>query len=360
MKLFEIFGNPHSTTDEINCALEAMELMDPLIDNVDAQNSYDLFHIIMQAPVSLAYPEEKKWRAACLAMNSAHKWKGLLQIDDHQNILTFLDHHFNLIARGHQDQERPVYNALLVLAKAPGLNTIQPRGFDLTKTSFIHGICYVFQGNQSLQLRTAALFFLPCLGDMWFNTPHPIMELNHMRSLCTDWASTVDDIEHTDDVQRVALAAFLEMINSPHWCPHIIRMKWKLLEYFTSLPDDSQPLRRRINNPRLMTTMRIMGNPAAMALWFAILWYKYKELTPQVQYQLGVVAVEFAQGGGADLNMCLSVIDSELRRFEGGLDQLTRYCNAVSIAPGATSASSMVEGKVKMLQDARTALVANS
>jgi len=54
------------------------------------------------------------------------------------------------------------------------------------------------------------------------------------------------------------------------------------------------------------------------------------------------------------------VIDSELRRFEGGLDQLTRYCNAVSIAPGATSASSMVEGKVKMLQDARTALVANS
>jgi len=70
-----------------------------------------------------------------------------------------------------------------------------------------------------------------------------------MRSLCVDWASAIDGIEHTCDVQKATLAVLFGMVNSSHWRPHIVTEKWKLLEYFTSVPDDSQPLRRCIDNP---------------------------------------------------------------------------------------------------------------
>jgi len=244
-----------------------MDFMDLFVDNVDAQDSYDLFCIIMKAPVSLTYTEEKKWRAACLTMHHAYKWdKNHLQVEDLQAILTFLSHHFDLITDGHQNQEGPIQNALHVLAKAPGLDTIKSEHFSLTKTSFVCGIRHVFQGNQPLWLRMAALFFLPHLGDTWFDTPRPIMGPNRMRKLCADWASTVDGIEHTDDVKRVVLTTFLEMINSPHWHPHIITEKWKLLNYFTLLPGDSLPLRRCINNLELMDVIRNMEDNAAVAL----------------------------------------------------------------------------------------------
>jgi len=253
--------------------------MDPLIENVDAQNSYNLFHIIMQAPVSPKFPEEKKWGGACLTIHGAYKWdNNLLQIKGPQYILTFLNHHLNLITGGHQGQEGPVQNAMDVLTRVHGLSTIEPKDFNLINASFVYGICCVFQEGQPLQLRTAALCFLPHLGDKWFNTPHQIMGPNTMRNLCADWASTVDGIEHTNDIQRVALTVFLWMINSPHWRPHIPAEKWMLLEHFTSLPDDSEPLRRCINNPQLMGVIRNMGNPVTTTLWFVILWYKYKHL----------------------------------------------------------------------------------
>jgi len=73
-------------------------------------------------------------------------------------------------------------------------------------------------------------------------------------------------------------------------------------------------------------------NPAAMVLWLVILWLKYKELIPQVQEQLETVMKEVAQGRRrADLDMYLSVMDSELRRAE---DALTQY-NTWSTDPAA-------------------------
>jgi len=56
--------------------------------------------------------------------------------------------------------------------------------------------------------------------------------------------------------------------------------KWELLEYFTSVPDDSQPLGRCIDNLEPMEAIKNVANPAAMVLWLAILWLKHKELIP--------------------------------------------------------------------------------
>jgi len=66
-----------------------------------------------------------------------------------------------------------------------------------------------------------------------------------------------------------------------------------------------------------------MENSAAMVLWLAILWLKYKELIPQVQEQLQMVTKEAAPGRRRmDLDMHLLVMDSELRKAK---DVLTQY-----------------------------------
>lgn len=65
------------------------------------------------------------------------------------------------------------------------------------------------------------------------------MGTDRMASLCVDWASTVDDIEHTSDVQNAALVLLFDMMNSPHWRLHIVSDKWNLLEYFTEVPGNS-------------------------------------------------------------------------------------------------------------------------
>ena len=352
-KLSETFRNPSATTDEIDRALEAMTLIAPLSDNEIAQKSYQLFHIVMQAPAPLAYSPEKKWDASRLTMHGAFKWdKFLPWVGDPKDILTFLNHHFDLADRSGENQDEPIQNALRALAYAPCPDTIEAlKLFDPTEPSFVRGICYVFQDHKPFQLRKAALFFLHLIGDRWFNTPYPIMEEDQMKSLCVDWASAVDGIDHTDDVRKATLTVLFGMINSPHWRPHIDTKKWKLLEYFTSLPDDSRPLQRCIDNPELMVAIKEVANPAALALWLAILWLRYRELIPQVQEQLETVTREFAQGRRkTDLDWCLSLMDFELRKAEDALDLHDTW----SADPSAIA----LRTKIDNLKQARVSLVA--
>ena len=50
-----------------------MELIVRVAEGDIAQKSYDLFHIVMQAPAPLAYSEEKKWDVSRLTMHGAYK-----------------------------------------------------------------------------------------------------------------------------------------------------------------------------------------------------------------------------------------------------------------------------------------------
>ena len=328
-----------------------------LSGNDVAQDSYNLFHLVMQAPISLSYPQDKKWEAARLTMHTAYKWdKSLPWVKDPQDILVFLDHHFDsdtfhLAIIGDQDLNEPTQNALRALAYASGPTAIRAlEHFDPTEPSFVRGICHVFQDDHPLQLRKAALFFLALISDKWFNAPHQIMGPDQMKTFCVDWASVVDAIEHTHDAQRAIIVILFGMINSHHWRPHIVTEKWKLLEYFTSVPDDSLPLRRSIDNPELMDIIRNMGNPATVVLWLAILWLKYKELVPQVREQLEMVTKEVAKGRSKmDLDMCLSTIDSELEKAK---DTLTWY-DMQPTDPGAST----LWTKIKNLQEARASFI---
>ena len=87
-----------------------------------------------------------------------------------------------------------------------------------------------------------------------------------MWNLCVDWALVVNSIEHTPDVQEATLAVLFNMINSPHWHPHIIMEKWKLLEYFMSVYDDLQALGRCLHNPELTDTILKVDNIAKCEL----------------------------------------------------------------------------------------------
>lgn len=182
------------------------------------QKSHDLFHVIMDTPISLAFTT-KKWPAARHMTDGAYNWdKFLPWVGDPSHMFTFLNHHFELIATSDENWEVPIQNAL------------------------------------------------PLANDKWFNAPEPFMDADQMRRLCAGWASSVDGIEHTCDVQEAVLAVLFGMINSPHWRPHIVPNKWKLSEYFSSVPDDSQPLRRCLDNPDLIDAIRDVDEPSAMVL----------------------------------------------------------------------------------------------
>ena len=151
---------------------------------------------------------------------------------------------------------------------------------------------------------------------------------DQMKSFCTNWASTIDDLGLTPSVQKAALTVFFGMINSPHWRPHVVTEKWKLLECFTSVPDDSQPLRKCINNPNLIEVIKDVDYPDASSRWLKILWLKYNELVPEVRVRLETTTKEIGQGRRrTDLDKYLDVIDSELEKAKDADVRQTKIDN---------------------------------
>ena len=346
-QLATTFRDIDSTTDQIDRALEALRLIAPLSENEIATKSYHLFHVVMQAPVSEAYSEEKKWEASRFALHGAYKWDKVLPwVDDPQDILTFLNYHFELAAKG-ENQDVPIQNALRALAYASSSVTTEAlKNFDPTQPSFVLGTCHVFKREKPVRLRKAALFLLPLIGDKWFNTRDPIMKPDEMKELCEDWASAVDNVGPAT-VQRAALTVLFGMMNSRHWRPHIVKDKWKLLEYFVSVPHDSEPLRRCLENTELISAISEVGSRDAAVLWPTILWVKYKELSPEVRKQLEQATKAAPR---SDVDMYLGAIDSQWTDAE---DALTKY-TTWSTDPEAL----VLRAKIDNLREARAFLVA--
>lgn len=170
------------------------------------------------------------------------------------------------------------------------------------------------------------------------------------------------------------------MIDSPHWRPHIVPGKWKLLERLTLIPDDSQSLipgysqpsipgysqplipdysqtlRRCINNSELMDAIINMGDPTAMALWLAVLWYKHDELLPRIRKQLEVITGEMARSGGTVFDACLSVIESELGRIKRA--SIQRKKNSRALSRSAPPIDPKAARQIQDLQQAVEALTA--
>ena len=289
--LIATFQNSNLTDPtDIDCALDVVELITALSEEEVATKSYELFYVIMEPPVPTVYTEEQKWKAARLALHGAYKWdKVLPPVKDPQPILDFLRHHFELVEKG-KDHDGPIQNALRALAFNPTPETIEAlKNFDPThpsSSSFVHGICHVFQKDKPLQLHKAALLFLPLIADKLFNTRDAIMKDEDMKSLCANWAAAIDEVWGADSGCEPGLAVLLHVINSSLWRPHVVPDKWKLLEHFDSASDDSQPLARCLRNPDLVDAISTAGNQDAMDLWSKILLSKYDKLDPTVEKRL--------------------------------------------------------------------------
>ena len=312
-KLAEKFRKPSSTSDEIGLAVAIIELVTPFASQVAAQKSYDLFHAVMQVPISPAFRPRHKWQVSRLTMHTAYKWDGLLPpVEDPDDIIAFLNYHFHF---GVPDRDEPIQYALSALAHASSPIAIEALKRFRPGELFVRGICYAFGNDRPLQLRKAALFVLPLIPNL-FDTQYLIVRQYQMIELCADWASTVDSIEHTHDTKKAILAGLFRMISSPPWRRHIVAGSWELLEYFTSVPDDFPFLRVCVDDPDLIDVVGKVENPRAIESWLGILWLKYKELTPQVRERLEEVTKERARSGKMDTHWYLSRMRSELQAVE--------------------------------------------
>ena len=102
-----------------------MELIAPLPERDLALKSHDWFRAVMWAPTSDTYTQEKKWEVARLTMHGAYKSDKLLPpVEDPQDILVFLTHHFDLTAKDSRYQDEPIKDVLHALAHASSHNTI--------------------------------------------------------------------------------------------------------------------------------------------------------------------------------------------------------------------------------------------
>ena len=308
-KLVETFRLPGLTIARINRALEAMELVVRLSEDI-ATNSYNLFQAIMQAQLPEAL-SAKKWEACRLAMRGAFGWDNFMpSVGNPQAILNFLNHHFNLANQGGGNQDESIQNALHALGSVPcSVMDEALNHFDPTQPSFVDGIRCAFQDGRPLQLRKAAFFFLPLIADRWFNNRDPIMGSDAMESWCKGWAALADDLGTTSGARKATLTVFFNMLNSNRWRTHIVAEKWRLLEDCISNPEDSEPWRRCLDNPELIAAIPTVGNPPAKIRWLAILWLRHEGLTPVVREKL-----EAATGGisKAHINVILSAVETEL------------------------------------------------
>ena len=287
----------------------------------------------MNAKIADTHSQEK-WEASRLTITGAYKGgKSRPQGGDswgvhNQCILTFLNHHFELATAHGQNQDDPIQNALhaLVCASSSPL-AIPLKSLDATKFLFVRGLQYTIQDDRPPNLRKTTLLFLPLICDQWFNTHSPIMNAKQMKSFCINWASAIDRIKQTKDVKIAILTVLLEMINSPHWCPHIVPEKLALLGDLSLVPDGFQPLQKCIKNPDLMDTIRGTENPMAIVYWVAILWSKYAELEMKVQEQVKAITKEIVQNeqtAGSDvfrspIAKCLLDMTSELKKVKDAL-----------------------------------------
>jgi hypothetical protein len=351
-KLVETLGNPGtSSAGEIDCALKAMRLIAPLSNSNIASKFYHLFRIVIRAPISTTYSPEKKWQAARLTIYGAYKWDQYLPpVGDPQDVLTFLNHHFELATGRGENQDEPIQYALRALAYDSDLESIEAP--DTTDPSFVRGICYAFQDARPFQLRKAAVCFLARIGDKWFNVPDQIMDRDQMRNLCKAWASAAADINNEGSwkVKTAILKVLLGMINSQHWRPFIVPETWNYLgQWLTSVPD-CQPLERCLANPNLIDAISEADNSNARYIWLGLLWMKYEELTPEIREQLKEATKEADRSGRSGLDGYLEAVESQLERAE-------RALMSYDVSPAHTSATAL-RGKIECLRQASYALLA--
>ena len=315
---------------EFDRSCDAMKLIAPVEDNTVCQNSYSLFRVILTS----SFDKEDMWKASRFAVHGAYKWDRFLPwVQDPDDLIKFLAHHFTIQATGEDEIARePVQDTLRALAYASGEVTIEAlKKFDPTDKSFIEGIRKAFENDRPFQTRKAALFLMPIIQDRWFDDSlEDLMSDDQKAEFCKNWASAVDGIEHTFDVKKATSSTLFSMLNSSKWRSHIAEDKWKLMEWFTVLPEDSKPFHACKKNPEILPWLKskaetptegegknsAKANQGLMKLWLAILWLDYVSLPEAVSDQVLETTKVVVSKVRHDVNFVTVVMEAEKERYQ--------------------------------------------
>jgi hypothetical protein len=195
-------------TQEYARSVDALKLITPLQNNPVAVISYALFRVILSSP----FEKEELWAAARLAINGAYKWdKFLPWVEDPDDIIKCLVHHFAIQAKGEDDiARRPIENALRAIAYSSNQKALEGlKKFDFTDKLFVDGVRRALEEDRWFQTRKAAIFFVPIIQDKWFDDSlEDVISDEAKDAFCKNWGSAINVIQHTGDVKKATCSTF--------------------------------------------------------------------------------------------------------------------------------------------------------
>jgi hypothetical protein len=271
---------------EIAAVLDALRCIGLLTYNIVPQRCLELFTMIMTAASHL--PPDLRWGAARLAIHGAFKWDGHYpMVSGPQEVLSFLEHHFDLQAKG-ENQEEAIQYALRALAfgSSPACLDALAR-FDPTDNPFFDGIRSLFHPDKPHELRKAALCFLSHIEARWFPVFSEHVPPDAVQDFCEDLVSAINEVFVDElEVRRAATMALLSMADASTFRLHIPLHMWEYLEFVHELKEGSNPLRRCKNNPDIIAALRMKKDQKPLLLWLAILWREITKLDSNIQEQV--------------------------------------------------------------------------
>lgn len=233
-------------------------------------------------------PTDLKWDAARLAIHGAFKWDGYYpMVSGPQEVLSFLEYHFDLQAKG-ENQDEVIEYAIRALAFGASQTCLDALAqFDPTVHPFFDGIRSLFHSDKPHELKKAALCFLSHIEARWFPVFSEHVPPDAVQDFCEELVSVVDDVFVDElEVKRAATTVLLSMADVSTFRLHIPLHLWEHLEFVHELKEGSPPLRRCKINPDIIPALRRTKDQKPLLFWLAILWREIPKLDPKIQEQV--------------------------------------------------------------------------
>jgi hypothetical protein len=254
--------------------------------NVVPRRCLELFAAVMSPGSHLS--ADLKWEAARLALHGAFKWDGYYpMVTGPKEVLSFLDYHFDLQAKG-ENQDEAIQYAVRALAFGANQTCLDALAqFDPTVRPFFDGIRSLFHSDKPHELKKAGLCFLSRIEARWFPIFSEHVSPDAVQDFCEDLVSVVNEV-FTDEVEvkRAATTVLLSMADTSPFRLHIPLHMWEHLEFVHELEDGPHPFRRCRGNPDIIPALRRTKDQKPLLLWLAILWREITKLDPKIQEQV--------------------------------------------------------------------------
>ena len=335
-KVFHAFTAIFSSeSTQMSSASHALLLATRLSNWNNCAVSYELFKAIM-APDHLS---DEQWEAARLAIHGAfNNWLG--EVGEPKEVLKFLDYHVALQGAG-GDYEQAIKDAVQGVF-LPNRERIDPmtlecvRDFNWTSPSFVKGIRSMMQPHNCPYLREHIHGLVALVSDRWFNCSVHVMEPEEMPEFCEHIAMSLDDSDHTQEVEKEAVTILFGMLRSPEWRKHIVPRSWSVLAYCPLVKGLESAKWCLQNAVELLNFME--GLPEGSKWWYWTLWFHYDQLDAATRRVVKTRAKDMVRNNSlSDLNLYLSLIQKEIKRIEEDMDGLyeeeeVRHAEVRSIA----------------------------